>query len=72
LIVDEALMIEPTETETKDTLDDFAAAIEKIIETARTDPDSLHEAPAHLPVTRMDVVSAARNPVLRWKPGLEK
>ena len=67
LIVEEALMIEPTETETKDTLDDFAKAIEKILEQAKADPESLHKAPIKMPVTRMDEVSAARNLVLRWK-----
>ncbi|MDR0359476.1 MAG: aminomethyl-transferring glycine dehydrogenase subunit GcvPB, partial [bacterium] len=67
LVVPEALMIEPTETESKDTLDAFAAALGEIAERARTDPDSLHEEPHGLPVGRMDEVAAARRPVLRWR-----
>ena len=67
LVVPEALMIEPTETEAKDTLDAFADALGEIAERARTDPESLHEEPHGLPVGRMDEVAAARRPVLRWK-----
>ncbi|MFB0545451.1 MAG: aminomethyl-transferring glycine dehydrogenase subunit GcvPB, partial [Anaerolineae bacterium] len=68
LIVREALMIEPTETESKETLDAFAEAMLKIAEEAVTDPELLHEAPHRAPVTRLDEVRAARNPVLRWVP----
>jgi glycine dehydrogenase subunit 2 len=68
LIVPEALMIEPTETESKDTLDAFAEAMLKIAAEARTNPDLLHTAPHTAPVTRLDEVAAARNPILRWKP----
>jgi len=71
LIVPEALMVEPTETETKETLDAFAKAIEEILEQAKREPGSLHDAPRTMPVTRMDDVAAARNPILRWKPGTE-
>ncbi|MBO0689648.1 MAG: aminomethyl-transferring glycine dehydrogenase subunit GcvPB [Candidatus Dormibacteraeota bacterium] len=67
LVVPEALMIEPTETEAKDTLDAFADALGEIAERARTDPESLHEEPHGLPVGRMDEVAAARRPVLRWR-----
>ncbi len=69
LIVPEALMIEPTETESKDTLEAFAYALLKIAEEARTNPQVLHEAPHNAPVRRLDEVRAARQPILRWKPG---
>jgi glycine dehydrogenase subunit 2 len=67
LIVHDALMIEPTETESKQTLDAFADAMAHIAEEARTDPELLHTAPHTTPVTRLDEVQAARNPVLRYK-----
>jgi len=68
LIVPEALMIEPTETETKDTLDYFANAMRRIADEARAQPELLHEAPMTAPVRRLDEVRAARNLVLRWRP----
>nr|HID13229.1 glycine dehydrogenase subunit 2 [Anaerolineae bacterium] len=68
LIVREALMIEPTETESKETLDRFVEALLRIAEEARTDPDLLHEAPHNAPVRRLDEVRAARKLILRWKP----
>ena len=68
LIVPEALMIEPTETESKETLDAFAEAMLKIAEEAQENPDLLHEAPHNAPVTRLDEVRAARQPKLQWKP----
>ena len=67
LIVPEAIMIEPTETESKQTLDAFAAAVRQIADLARADPDELHHEPRSLPVGRMDEVAAARSPVLRWR-----
>jgi glycine dehydrogenase subunit 2 len=67
LIVHEALMIEPTETESKETLDAFADALLSIAEEARQNPDQLHEAPHTAPVTRLDEVSAARKPILCFK-----
>jgi len=69
LIVPEALMIEPTETESKETLDAFAEAMLRIAEEARHDPGILHEAPHYAPVTRLDEVRAARRPKLRWSAG---
>jgi len=69
LIVREALMIEPTETETKETLDAFAEALLAIAQETRSDPHLLHKAPHQVPVTRLDEVRAARYPDLRWKPG---
>jgi len=67
LIVKGALMIEPTETESKETLDQFIQAMQGIAKTAETDPESFHDAP-HLPkVSRPDEARAARQPVLRWR-----
>jgi glycine dehydrogenase subunit 2 len=68
LIVPEAVMIEPTETESKATLDSFVGAVRDIVEVARENPDELKAEPRSLPVGRLDEVSAARNPVLRWTP----
>lgn len=63
LVVPEAIMIEPTETESKRTMDAFAEAIYKI---ATEDPEFLHEAPHTTPVSRPNDVQAARSPVLKW------
>ncbi|MBO0703455.1 MAG: aminomethyl-transferring glycine dehydrogenase subunit GcvPB [Candidatus Dormibacteraeota bacterium] len=71
LVVPEALMIEPTETESKETLDGFAGAVREIVDEARTNPAALHEEPRTLPVGRLDEVEAARRPVLRWRPAPE-
>jgi glycine dehydrogenase subunit 2 len=69
LIVHEALMIEPTETENKVTLDAFADALLKIAEEAKSNPDLLHDAPHKTPFGRMDEVKAARDLVLCcWLP----
>jgi glycine dehydrogenase subunit 2 len=65
LLVEEALMIEPTETETKETLDAFADAIERILAEAEDDPDLAREAPYTTPVRRLDEVRATRHPVVR-------
>jgi glycine dehydrogenase subunit 2 len=66
LIVPEALMVEPTETESKENIDKFAEAMLRIFEEAQNNPDVLREAPRNLPVKRVDEVSAAREPNLRW------
>lgn len=66
LIVEEAMMIEPTETETLDRLDHFAAAMERIAREAAEDPERLHAAPHSTPVKRLDEGRAARELVLRW------
>ncbi|HKW58165.1 MAG TPA: aminomethyl-transferring glycine dehydrogenase subunit GcvPB [Candidatus Dormibacteraeota bacterium] len=82
LVVSEAIMVEPTETESKATLDSFARAIKEIVGQARTDPQGLHDEPKNLPVGRLDEVAAARkinawlqgqaeDPVLRWKGPLD-
>jgi glycine dehydrogenase subunit 2 len=68
LIVDEAFMIEPTETESKETMDAFADALIRIAQEARTTPERLTQAPSELPVDRLDEVKAAREPNLRWTP----
>ena len=68
LIVPEALMIEPTETEPKETLDAFADALLRIARRIGTDPKSVHEAPLNAPLRRLDEVAAARKPVLRYRP----
>ncbi len=67
LIVHDALMIEPTETESMETLDAFAAALAQIAEEARTNPQVLHSAPHITPVRRLDEAQAARKPVLCYK-----
>jgi len=67
LIVPEALMIEPTETESKEVLDAFAEALRAIRDEALTDPELLHQAPHTAPVRRLDEVRAARQPILRWQ-----
>jgi glycine dehydrogenase subunit 2 len=66
LIVPEALMIEPTETESKETLEAFAAAMLEIARLAETDAFRVTAAPETTPVTRMDELAAARQPVLAW------
>ena len=68
LVVDGALMIEPTETESRRTLDQFIAAMSVIAEEAELSPELLHRAPVKSIITRVDEVVAARNPVLRWNP----
>jgi glycine cleavage system P protein (glycine dehydrogenase) subunit 2 len=67
LIVAEALMIEPTETETKETLDAFAEAMLAIAREAADSPDRLKAAPTTAPVRRLDEVKAARHPVVRYR-----
>jgi glycine dehydrogenase subunit 2 len=65
LVVPEALMIEPTETESKETLDAFADTLRQIVQE---DATFLRQAPHTLPISRPDEVRAAREPILRWKP----
>jgi glycine dehydrogenase subunit 2 len=67
LIVPEAIMIEPTETETPETLEAFCQTVEKIIEEAKTDVEMVKHAPHTTPVRRLDEVKAAREPMLRWE-----
>jgi glycine dehydrogenase subunit 2 len=71
LVVAGALMVEPTETESKETLDHFAAAMKEIAQEAKTNPDALRAAPTITHVSRLDETRAARFPVLRWTPGMD-
>jgi len=66
LIVTEALMIEPTETESKETLDEAISVFRQLYAKAKESPAALHQAPVTTPVTRLDEVGAARNPILRY------
>ncbi|MBI4302691.1 MAG: aminomethyl-transferring glycine dehydrogenase subunit GcvPB, partial [Chloroflexi bacterium] len=68
LIVDEALMIEPTETESKETLDAFIVAMREIAREADENPQLVRTAPHQAPMKRLDEVRAARHPNLRWRP----
>lgn len=70
LIVPEALLIEPTETETKETLDEFIDVMKKIAQEAVETPELLHNAPQHAPVRRLDEVRAAKQLVLCCRPAL--
>lgn len=67
LIVHEDMMIEPTETESKDTLDRFAKILEAIIEESKTNPELVKNAPYKTPVRRLDDVTATKKPIYRWK-----
>ncbi len=69
LLVPECLLIEPTESETKEEIDGFVAAMAAILEEARNEPDTVRSAPHTMPNRRFDEVSAARKPDLRWRPG---
>jgi glycine dehydrogenase subunit 2 len=69
LVVPEALMIEPTETETKERLDAFVAAMLQIAREAEEAPDLLKDAPRSRPVRRLDEVRAAKDLVVRFEPG---
>ena len=68
LLVPECLMIEPTETESKETLDGFIAAFRSIVETAKENPQAILDAPVATAVGRIDETRAARQPDLRWRP----
>ncbi len=66
LVVEEAMMVEPTETETRETLEALAAAMLQAAREAETDPQLLHDAPVTTPVRRLDEARAARHLKLRW------
>ena len=68
LIVHEALMLEPTETESRETLDWAAEVFRKLYDLAHEAPEYMHQSPHNAPIGRPDEVRAARNPVLRWNP----
>ena len=67
LIVHEALMVEPTETESKSTLDNFAKAMKQILKESKENPELLFKAPQNAAVTRVDEVLAAKEPILSWQ-----
>ena len=67
LIIHDALMIEPTETESKETIDEFIAVMKEIAREAAQEPELVINAPHTTPVRRLDEVAAARKPVVRWK-----
>ncbi|NLV34377.1 MAG: aminomethyl-transferring glycine dehydrogenase subunit GcvPB [Clostridiaceae bacterium] len=67
MIVHEGMMIEPTETESKETLDEFIGVLNKIAKEAKEDAQLLHDAPHNTYVRRLDEVTAARNPILKWE-----
>lgn len=67
LIVKEAMMIEPTETESKETLDAFIEVMIEAANLAKTNPEALHSAPLTMPIKRLDETRAARQPNLRWQ-----
>jgi glycine dehydrogenase subunit 2 len=67
LIVDEGMLVEPTETESVETLDAFAEALLAIAGEAETEPELVRGAPHHAPVRRLDEATAARQPDLRWR-----
>jgi glycine dehydrogenase subunit 2 len=69
LIVPECLMIEPTESETQETIDDFVAALKQINAEIDGDLDLVKNAPHTTPVARLDEAQAARRPNLRWTAG---
>ncbi|MGH2601534.1 MAG: aminomethyl-transferring glycine dehydrogenase subunit GcvPB, partial [Dehalococcoidia bacterium] len=68
LIVEEALMIEPTEAESRASIDAFCEAMISIAHEAQEQPDLVKNAPTTAPLTRLDEATAARKPVLRWRP----
>ena len=67
MLFHQSLMIEPTETESKETLDAFIDVMHKIAEEAAENPDILHGAPHNTPIGRPDETLAARHPVLKWE-----
>lgn len=71
LIVDQALMVEPTETESKETMDHFIGAMKMIAEEARTNPEIFKTAPHNTPIRRVDEVAAVKNPILKWTKDLK-
>ena len=72
LIVHEALMIEPTETESRETLEDFASAMNTILEEAKEKPELLRKSPMHTPVRRLDELKANKELKVKWKGGKDK
>jgi glycine dehydrogenase subunit 2 len=71
VVVHGALMIEPTETESKETLDRFVDGMRQVAAQAKTDPEGVKAAPLKPVRSRLDEVRAARKPILRWRPGMK-
>jgi glycine dehydrogenase subunit 2 len=71
LVVHGAIMIEPTETESKETIERFVDAMKAIAEEAKADPEAVKAAPTRPVRARLDETRAARKPVLRWRPGMK-
>lgn len=67
LIIKECMLVEPTETESKNTLDSFIEILDKIVEEIQTEPEIVKTAPHTMPVTRLDEVRAAKNPILKHR-----
>ena len=67
LVVHGALLVEPTETESKQSLDHFIATLKDLVEKVKSDSKSFKEAPIYTPIRRLDETKAARKPILRWK-----
>jgi len=72
LIVHEAMMIEPTETETRETLDQFVSVMRQIAREAQSEPEKVKTAPHTTPIGRLDQALAARKPNVRWTAGQER
>ena len=70
LLFHQTMMIEPTENESKETLDAFIEVMKKIAQEAKEEPSLLHNAPHNTVVRRLDEVKAARNPILKYKDSL--
>ncbi|MEE2667723.1 MAG: aminomethyl-transferring glycine dehydrogenase subunit GcvPB, partial [Pseudomonadota bacterium] len=67
LIVHGALLVEPTETESKFSIDQFILTMKDLVNKTQSDSDSFKSAPKYTPVRRLDETKAAREPILRWK-----
>jgi glycine dehydrogenase subunit 2 len=67
LLFHQSIMIEPTETESKETLDDFIDIMHRVAEEALADPDMVKSAPHSTPVRRLDETTAAKNPLLKYR-----
>jgi len=67
LVIHGALLVEPTETESKQSLDHFIATLKGLVEKVKSDSKSFKEAPIYTPIRRLDETKAARKPILRWK-----
>jgi glycine dehydrogenase subunit 2 len=70
-VVQGALMIEPTETESKETLDRFVDGMRQVAEQAKADPEGVKASPRKPVRARLDETRAARKPILRWRPGMK-